>query len=132
MAHKMVIIDTVVSGRASWTILDELKKIEGLEKIVPVLIVDDDGHKLKKRFRSFVDTKGGIKIPRIFTEDMGASLEGVLAVIYPGLIIAGEEGRLCDYHCYPLFGSWHSLPKDSSHQQTFEVLVGTLKDLIAG
>ena len=24
------------------------------------------------------------------------------------------------------------MPKDSSHQQTFEVLVGTLKDLIAG
>lgn len=108
---EMLVIDTVISGRASWTILDELEK-EGRYissgRIDPILVVDEDGKKLKKPFRSFVDQRpaGSIRVSRILTEDRGAALEGVAALIYPGLIVKFKE----EQGIYPLFGSWHDIP----------------------
>ena len=109
---KMLAIDTVISGQASWTILDELEK-EGRYissgRIDPILVVDEDGKKLKKSFRSFVDQRpdDSIRVSRILTEDRGAALEGVAALVYPGLIVKfGEEHK----GIYPLFGSWHDIP----------------------
>jgi len=107
----MLIIDTVISGRASWTILDELEKsgrFISSGQINPVLVVDEDGKKLKKPFRRFVDQRpaDSIKVSRILTEDRGAAFEGVAAFVYPGLIVKfGEEHGI-----YPLFGSWHDVP----------------------
>lgn len=111
---RLLIIDTVISGRASWTIFDEWersgKKIGG-EKINPILIIDGNGERLKSEFRKYVDSCSScIKIPRILSEDRGAALEGVVAVVYPGLILAAH-GRQDFYpEGYPLFGSWHSVP----------------------
>ncbi len=113
---RFVVIDTVISGRASWTILDEWErneiKIGQLEcgaKIEPILVIDANGKKIKEDFRRYIDRcQNCFRIPRIFTEDRGATLEGVVAVIYPDLILEAHQNLYPQG--YPLFGSWHNVP----------------------
>jgi hypothetical protein len=114
-AKNLVMIDTVISGRASFTILDEFEEM-GLEigkrgNLRPILVVDRNGEQLKSQFGHFIfgypDCR--IDVPRIMSEDRGAALEGVVAVVYPDLIIEAHKQGLCP-DGYPLLGSWHDVP----------------------
>jgi len=113
--YRLVIIDTVISGRASWTILNEWEnngvKIGEGEKIEPILVVDADGKKVKEDFGKYIHIcRSCYHIPRILTEDRGAALEGVVAVVYPQLVLIAHERTDLYPQGYPLFGSWHSIP----------------------
>ena len=112
---SFVVIDTVISGRASWTILNEWEKngvkIGEGEKIEPILVVDAGGKKVKEDFGKYIHTcRSCYRIPRILTEDRGAALEGVVAVVYPQLVLAAHKRADLYSQGYPLFGSWHSIP----------------------
>jgi len=110
--EKMLMLDTVISGRASSTILGELARL-GMEigkEVVPVLIVDNNGNNLKNEHRRFVDKFGSFKIPCIFSEDRGAALEGIVATVYPSLITESYGKTGCG-DIYPCFGSWHNVPE---------------------
>ncbi|MGB9637506.1 MAG: hypothetical protein ACPLY7_01775, partial [Microgenomates group bacterium] len=50
------------------------------------------------------------------TEDQGAALEGVIAVVYPELVRAVRQEIYPDL--FPLLGNWHEVPtsKDSYHK----------------
>jgi len=118
--RRLLVIDTVVSGRASWTIFHEwekngknIKAIKNGGEIEPILVVDAMGRKVKKEFGKYIHSCGSCHyIPRILTEDRGAALEGVAAVVYPQLILAAHEKLDLYPQGYPLFGSWHSLPSE--------------------
>lgn len=138
-AKNLVMIDTVISGRASYTILHELEKggVEIGEKgnLRPILVVDEKGEKLKSPFRRFVDNnfRQRIDVPRILTEDRGAALEGVVAVVYPDLIIAAKEEGLCP-ECYPLLGSWRDIPSKAKEKYlgVFNSFLKTIDVIVAG
>ncbi|MEK6945339.1 MAG: hypothetical protein AABW63_00940 [Nanoarchaeota archaeon] len=96
------IMDTVISGRASNQILGAFDQIfqEGGQDVAPYyafLVVDDNDRKLKREYRLFLKTKerqGQLelhKVPRIVSEDQGASLLGVASVVYPSIM--KESGR---------------------------------------
>ncbi len=111
---KMFMVDTVISGRASWTILDEFSKL-GVklgDQLIPVLIVDHQGELLKKEYRKYLDQfrENLVILPRILTEDRGAALAGIVAVMYPDLI-AGSKGKMGCGDIHITCGSWHNLPK---------------------
>lgn len=140
---RLVVIDTVISGRASWTILDEWekggKKIGAIEeggKIEPILVVDAGGKKVRKKFGRYIyNCRGCYPIPRILTEDRGAALEGVVAVIYPELILAAHEKPAELYPWgYPLFGSWHAVPQRDQeiYLRIFNGFLKTIEAIIEG
>ncbi len=135
---NFAIIDTVISGRASNDILKAFDKIaethnNGIEGIInaseemPVpyafLVVDEGGRKLRRKFLTYINRKkavGQVKtypINRIVSEDEGASLEGVAAVVYPGLMESSKDlVRYVNDHTEPFFigaGSWHIVPNDN-------------------
>lgn len=126
--QNLIVIDTVISGRASWTIFDEWEKGEkgkmkiGKEaRIKPILVIDKEGEKLKTRFRKYIDRGDSycFPVPRILSEDRGATLEGVVAVIYPDLISLAHKREDIYPQGYPLFGLWHSVPlseRDKYHE----------------
>jgi len=117
--NRLAIIDTVISGRASWTILNEWEKngkrigaIKDGGAIEPILVVDENGRKVKEKFGKYIHGCSFCqRIPRILTEDRGAALEGIVAVVYPQLILAAHEKEDLYPQGYPLFGSWHSIPR---------------------
>ncbi|MBI2103370.1 hypothetical protein HYT59_00030 [Candidatus Woesebacteria bacterium] len=123
--EPVLFIDTVVSGRASHTILSEFERLgvdlgyEPFNQMVPLLIVDDNGRRLKDIFRKYVDvythtdTESVIKMPKIISEDRGAALLGVCAVIYENLIVNAIENRVCG-DVAPCFGTWHDVPRSES------------------
>jgi hypothetical protein len=135
--EKFVIIDTVISGRASWTILDEWEK-NGIKigeegKIEPILLVDEGGRKIKEEFRRYIQTcRCCQRIPRILTEDRGAALEGVVAVVYPQLILAAHERQELYHQGYPLFGSWHSIPLkfQNTYLKIFNEFLSTIETIM--
>lgn len=133
----LVMIDTVISGRASWSILNELERL-GIKMgkgVMPILVIDAGGRKLKPQFRSYVDRcPYCITIPRIMTEDRGAALEGVVAVVYPNLILAAHERQDIYPQGYPLFGSWHNIPPHArdSHLGVFEAFLEVVRTSIDG
>jgi len=81
------------------------------------LVIDESGRKLKRDFSAYINRKKVIEqvktypINRIVSEDEGASLEGVAAVIYPGIIEASRNLiRNINGYTEPFFvgaGSWH-------------------------
>jgi hypothetical protein len=131
---RFVVIDTVISGRASWTILNEWEQ-NGIEigeggKIEPILVIDVQGKKIKENFRKYIYTcRNSYYIPRILTEDRGAALEGVVAVVYPQLILAAHENRELYPQGYPLFGSWHSIPPrfQNTYLKIFNEFLATIE-----
>jgi len=134
---RFAIIDTVISGRASNDILQAFDKIterhsQGIERIVGAsadmlmpyafLVVDENGRKLKRNFLTYINKKKAIgqvrtyPIQRIVSEDKGASLEGVAAVVYPGVMEASRNLiRNLNDHPEPFFvgaGSWYIIHGD--------------------
>lgn len=133
--EKMLMLDTVISGRASFTILSELVRL-GIEvgnEVVPVLVVDNNGINLKKEHRRFVDKFGSFKIPRIFSEDRGAALEGIVATVYPSLI-TGSYGKTECGDIYPCFGSWHNVPEkeEKDYTEIFNLFLDVIEEGITG
>lgn len=126
--QNLIVIDTVISGRASWTIFDEWEKWEKGEmkirkeaRIKPILVIDKEGEKLKPEFRKYIDRGDSycFPVPRILSEDQGAALEGVVAVVYPDLISLAHKRKDIYPQGYPLFGLWHSVPlseRDKYHE----------------
>jgi len=143
--ETLLIIDTVISGRSSWTIFDELEKSGvkvggvkiGEERIIkPVLIIDKEGKKLRSEYRKYVNRcQPPIEVSRILTEDRGAALEGVAAVVYPDLILAAHKNRdLCPHQEYPLFGNWHPVPycKEEQYLDVFNRFFDVIGCAISG
>lgn len=133
--EKMLMLDTVISGRASFTILSELVRlgIEVGKEVVPVLVVDNNGGNLKNGYRRFVDEFGSFRIPRIFSEDRGAALEGIVATVYPSLI-TGSYGKTECGDIYPCFGSWHNVPEKEKkdYAEIFNLFLDVIEEGITG
>lgn len=131
---NIAMIDTVISGRASTTIIDSFREL----KIEPysLLVIDEDGKKLKElyankiRMGEYNHQIKTFKIPRIFTEDKGASLEGVVSIIYPSLMFHSTGLEIDDEIIQLGAGSWYHLPHDNSHEISFNYFCQMLKSAI--
>jgi len=135
--EKIAMIDTVISGRASSTILKSFKKRE----IEPYsfLVVDKNGERLKYPYSNDLLQAQNIgmakkyNMNRLLTEDEGAHLEGIVAAVYPSLMFKGSNSISETEEFYPVgfkpfgAGSWH-LPKEGSDcKRTYELFLNTLK-----
>lgn len=109
--QNLILIDTVISGRASATILEEFKRLSRLPETI--LIIDANGQKLKSDYQMSLLRPGveRIRVSRIFTEDRGAALEGVAAVVYPTLINPPKNASI--YGQFVSAGSWWDVPERS-------------------
>jgi len=126
---NMHMIDTAISGRAFTTIYDAFKKI-GMEPEMSI-IVDEQGGKLRRDLRgkilsgTYPNAKLH-KVRRIFTEDRGASLEGVVGVIYPSLMF-----HALDIKGMPKpigAGSWYPIPENPPlYRAVFSTFASMLK-----
>jgi len=112
-------IDTVISGRASNEILrsfDILAQEHGNEHMMPhaFLVVDKNGDKLRKNlgFYEYLRMKENIgqvnmfPIANILSEDKGASLLGVSAVVYPSVMRASKKLEYNGQEFFVGAGSW--------------------------
>ncbi len=118
--EPVLYIDTVISGRASDTIIGEFERL-GVNvgfrvdsQLVPLLVVDNYGLSLGSRFRRYVDqfsaTKSVLKVPKILSEDKGAAFLGITAVIYENLITTATNSHPECGDLAPCFGAWHDVP----------------------
>jgi len=105
--ERFAMIDTVISGRASNEILkvfERLAKERGNPNLNPYsfLIIDENGRKLVPDFKRYLEDKYNwgnaqlMRIPRIVSEDEGASLLGVSAVMYPSIMKSSRALRVGD------------------------------------
>lgn len=118
--EPVLYIDTVISGRASDTIVDEFERLgvntgfRADSQLVPLLVVDNYGLSLGPRFRKYVDqfsaTKSVLKVPKILSEDRGAAFLGITAVIYENLITTATNSHPECGDLAPCFGAWHDVP----------------------
>ena len=129
--RKFSLIDTVISGRASHDILRSFEDIS-LEQRNPhlnpyaFLIVDENGQKLKKDFRNYLtrkrlqDNADIQEIPRIVSEDEGASLLGVASTVYPSIMSASKNLFLNGKNFFVGAGSWHpGYELSANHKESF-------------
>ncbi len=111
------LMDTVISGRASNDILksfDELASSRNKWRLMPdaFLVVDANGSKLRRGFMTYLNRKkvsGTVEtypIPRIVSEDEGASLLGVSAVVYPSIMRASKGLSANGRDFFVGAGSW--------------------------
>jgi hypothetical protein len=138
--QRFAMIDTVISGRASNDILQAFDNL-AIEKQNPdlmpaaFLVVDENGHKLNRVFASYLNRKtlGGqvemFYVPRIVSEDEGASLLGVAATVYPSVMRASKSLRLYDQEFFVGAGSWHTL-SSLKHEETYAVTFKKFMDVI--
>ena len=132
---RFAMIDTVISGRASNDILkafDLLAQVERNDELMPwtFLIVDENGRKLRQDFALYLERKrmtGQVsmyKIPRIVSEDEGASLLGVSAVMYPSIMRSSKGLALASgLDFFVGAGSWYlgsDLETESGCQENFK------------
>lgn len=133
-ARDLGLIDTVISGRASNDILqafDQLSLTEDIEGASPdcllpqsFLIIDENGAKLKSKFSVYLNRKkatGATNLyymPRIVSEDEGASLEGVAAIVYPSIMEASKKLLFGNREFFVGAGSWYIAPQ-SPYKQNF-------------
>jgi len=124
-------IDTVISGRAANDILksfDSLSEVRLDPRLRPTafLVVDNEGNKLKSNpaFFSYLNQRrvlGDVElfeVPRIVSEDEGASLLGISAVVYPSVMKASrslevemiEGGDKKTREFFVGAGSWYLAP----------------------
>jgi hypothetical protein len=109
--EECIMIDTVISGRALSTILKYCYKEFGRVPYT-IAVVDKDGTKIKKEpmetFRRFHKWIKMYPIPRIVSEDRGASMLEVVSVVYPIFALEVEkQARL-----FPsAAGTWHELSR---------------------
>ena len=133
---KMGLIDTVISGRASSNILESLDSLE----IEPhsILVVDSSMEKLRTPFkqnllrRKYEGKAQLIPTRRIVSEDEGAALEGVIALVYPSLMIRSLD---LEYQGKDFFfgaGSWH-YPSitEAEYSKNFGLFLDVIKDTVA-
>ncbi|MCD6403707.1 MAG: hypothetical protein J7L59_00790 [Nanoarchaeota archaeon] len=121
---KPVILDTLISGRAFYTILRSLEKygVKLGEKLYGIGIVDLQGAKLKREYRGWLrqqEAKGNvflIPVRRIMSEDRGASLLGIVGCIYPNLLLEASKAMKCPICAV----TWHVLP-DGENSRSREV-----------
>ncbi len=113
-AKGFSIIDTVISGRASNDILKSFDELIEDPKLVPSasLIIDENGEKLKSKYSQYLYSKVPKLvdihyIPRIVSEDKGASFLGVAAVIYPSIMKQSLNSRYNGKEFFIGAGSWH-------------------------
>jgi len=141
-ATQTALVDTVISGRAATDILKSFDLIYQRQesaaktadekvaaaRVLPnsFLLIDENGRKLRQEFGTYLNRKkamGQIKmlrcLKRIVSEDEGASLEGVAAVVYPSImegsanLVRGKD---------PFFigaGSWH-IPIEENYLDNFK------------
>jgi hypothetical protein len=128
---RAAMIDTVISGRASSSILkafDGIAQLRGNENIMPIsfLIVDENGKKLKKKFSRYLDSKmyqeqvTKYLVPRIVSEDEGAALLGVSATIYPSVMRGSKNFEIGGREFFVGAGSWHSSLDFGDNNSYFE------------
>ncbi|OWO92924.1 hypothetical protein B5E41_21080 [Rhizobium esperanzae] len=93
---KFIFIDTVVSGRAIFEIMESFESL-GMRKCIFILLVDEQGGKLDKVYRRKIEefTALGRAFPifvdKIFTEDEGPSMSGIWTVTLPELMAAARR-----------------------------------------
>ncbi len=115
--NRFSMIDTVISGRASNDILksfDGISRKNGLEEFKPMafLVVDEDGRKLYPAFAAYLNRKRAngevemIHVPRIVSEDEGASLLGISAFAYPSVMRASKQLEINGENFFVGAGSW--------------------------
>ncbi len=116
---RFALIDTVISGRASNEILkafDQISEDKCNQDMRPhaFLVVDQDGKKLKdnREFARYLYNKecsgraNLYRIPAIVSEDKGASLLGVAAVVYPSVMKASKKLETHGREFFVGAGSW--------------------------
>ncbi|MFH1248648.1 MAG: hypothetical protein V1660_00660 [archaeon] len=152
--NNLAMIDTVISGRASTTILNAF----GEQGVYPqtFLVVDRKGEKVNKEFQYQLGYKKCDKdceyfayqkkmgrtikedinidrrkiefydVNRIVTEDTGCALQGVSATLYPGIILEGNK-KLFPHLSGVGAGTWHAVPRERNHRKILYHFLNTLK-----
>ena len=97
------------------------------------MIVDENGRKLKpqftpylqlKRLREEIETQ---QIPRIVSEDEGASLLGVASVVYPSVMDISRHFKLNGKPFFVGAGSWHpGYDVSEIHKESFRKFMGMI------
>ncbi len=136
-----ILIDTVISGRALTTILRHLDEYipSDAKKPYSIAVVDRYGSKLRDPYktellkRKYSGRAELVPIERIVTEDRGASLLGIVGVVYPNF--AFEVERKCSSLHPAAAVTWHILPRDNDervHQynETFNSFRNALREAI--
>jgi hypothetical protein len=135
---SFAMIDTVISGRASNDILGSLERLatEGgnpLLEPVSFLVIDENGQKLRRNFERYLNGKKheGLskqyRIPRIVSEDEGASLLGVAAAIYPSIMDVSREFTVNGRPFFIGAGTWHnSADLDGNYFENFKLFMETI------
>lgn len=104
----LVVIDTVVSGRAVTEIADAFDSI-GIRDYVFLLAVDENGGRMKEPYAARInkmEALGKAKLyymERIFTEDSHPGLTGVTAVVFPQITTLLNQ----DSNNGSTVGFWH-------------------------
>ena len=127
--ERFAMIDTVISGRASNDILrsfSDLSESKENPNLVPYsfLIVDNNGEKLQSSYRLYLESIGAqngmefYKVPRIVSEDQGASLLGIASLVYPSVMRSSEDTEFNGEEFFVGAGSWrlsNDLGRDHSY-----------------
>lgn len=97
LGPKFIFLDTVVSGRAICEIANAFDEF-GLDQCHFVLIVDQNGERIKPQYRQRLDklVNSGrattLYVDQLFTEDQGPAMSGVWSVTMPDIMdIARNE-----------------------------------------
>ncbi|QDT82459.1 hypothetical protein MalM14_00860 [Gimesia chilikensis] len=95
--RQFIFLDTVVSGRAISEIFDAFNKYGLTDYCHYILIIDEQGKKLKPNFSHKIDEMESsgratrILVDKIFTEDEGPAMSGIWTVTMPDLVLAAKE-----------------------------------------
>jgi hypothetical protein len=138
-------IDTVISGMACSTIWEGF---EGTKIGQPTyyLIVDQNGNRLKEPYADKLQLRKWdgqnaktLNIPnkninayytnKIFSEDRGASFEGIVSIVYPSLMKAADnDPEMKKKFDSIAFGSWYSIPEQFiEERRAFDYFKNMLK-----
>lgn len=88
---KFIFIDTVVSGQAICEIIEHFKEND-LNNFYLILIVDENGEKIKPEYRRVLDQYISmqkctlINVKKLYTEDQGPAVSGIWSTVYPQLM----------------------------------------------
>lgn len=88
---KFIFIDTVVSGQAICEIIEHFK-VNDLNNFYLILIVDENGEKIKPEFKRILDHYVGIQqctlinVKKLYTEDQGPAVSGIWSTVYPQIM----------------------------------------------
>ncbi len=139
---SVAMIDTVISGRAATQIFqsfDQIAEESGNDAFRPYsyLIIDENGSKLKPAFSRFLNikrAKGEVKkmyeVPRIVSEDEGASLLGVSAVVYPSVMKASKMLSVKGKEFFVGAGSWRLGAELGQGEHMYKVNFRKFMDLV--